>query len=115
MAGPIMNDYISATHKSFVLDDNDGKMIEKNLIEIEGTFLVKIRDNAFNGKDGENVFEHINKEEAEDDNDPNEINDVPDVFKIEDDLFNFDTPLCIAFEEFNYLFKINPDLFTYDV
>ncbi|GJX01194.1 hypothetical protein Tco_0185107 [Tanacetum coccineum] len=144
MAGPITHDYISATRKSFVSNDNDGKMIKKNFIEIEGTFLVKIRDNAFNGKDGENVFEHINsflkvvkplkirglshdqfrlsvfpislsEEDAKDDNDPNEIDDVPEIFKIEEDMFNFDTPLCIAFEEFNYLLKIDPDLFTYDV
>ncbi|GJT38255.1 hypothetical protein Tco_0938120 [Tanacetum coccineum] len=147
MAGPIMNDYIYATRKSFILNDHNGKMIEKNFIEIEGTFLVKIRDNAFNGKDGENVFEHINsflevveqlkirglshdrfrlsvfpislsgaankwfrnecvgtistwddlvekfiqkfynlfyhneEEEAEDDNDPNEIDDVPEILK----------------------------------
>ncbi|GKB85920.1 formin-like protein 1 [Tanacetum coccineum] len=60
MARPITNDYISATRKSFVSNDNDGKMIEKNFIEIEGTFFAKIHDNDFNGKDGENVFEHIN-------------------------------------------------------
>ncbi|GJX27647.1 hypothetical protein Tco_0235726 [Tanacetum coccineum] len=128
MAGPITNDCISATRKSLVSNDNDGKMIEKNFIEIEGSFLVKIRDNSFNGVDGENVFEHINsflefynlfdhdeEEEAEDDDDPNMIDDVPEIFKIEDDLFNFDTPLCIAFKEFNYLLKINPDLFAYDI
>ncbi|GJV07052.1 hypothetical protein Tco_1344708 [Tanacetum coccineum] len=156
MAGPITDDYISATHKSFVSNDNDGKMIEKNFIEIEGSFLVKIRNNAFNGIDGENVFKHINsflelveplkvrglshdrfrlsvfpislsgaaskclfdhdeEEEAEDDDDPNMIDDVPEIFKIEDDLFNFDIPLCIAFKEFNHLLKINPDLFTYDI
>ncbi|GJV89898.1 hypothetical protein Tco_1533836 [Tanacetum coccineum] len=160
MAGPITNDYISATCKSFVSNDNDGKMIEKNFIEIEESFLVKIRDNTFNRIDGENVFEHINsflevveplkvrglshdrfrlsvfpmslsgaaskcftnecigtistwddlvekfvqkfynlfdhneEEEAEDDDDPNMIDNVPEIFKIEDDLFNFDTPLC---------------------
>ncbi|GJW99450.1 hypothetical protein Tco_0183364 [Tanacetum coccineum] len=181
MAGPITNDYISATRKSFVSNDNDGKMIEKNFIEIEGSFLVKIRNNAFNGIDGENVFEHINsflkvveplkvrglihnrfrlsvfpislsgaaskwftnecidtistwddlvekfvqkfynlfdhneEEEAEDDDDPNMIDNVFEIFKIKDDLFNFDTPLCIAFEEFNYLLKIDPDLFTHDI
>ncbi|GJV92581.1 hypothetical protein Tco_1540394 [Tanacetum coccineum] len=156
-------------------------MIEKNFIEIEGTFLVKIHDNAFNGKDRENVFEHINsylevveplkvrglsnnrfrlsvfpislsgaasewfksecvstistwddlvenfvqkfyklydhneEDEDEDDSDPNQIDDTPEIFTIKDNLFNFDTPLCMAFEEFNYLLKINPDLFTYDV
>ncbi|GJW54205.1 hypothetical protein Tco_0098290 [Tanacetum coccineum] len=145
MAGPITNDCISATRKSLVSNDNDGKMIEKNFIKIEGSFFVKIHDNAFNGIDGENVFEHINsflevveplkvrgliekfiqkfynlfdhdeEEEAEDDDDPNMIDDFPEIFKIEDDLFNFDTPLCIAFKEFNYLFKVNLDLFTYAI
>ncbi|GJU48050.1 hypothetical protein Tco_1217605 [Tanacetum coccineum] len=143
-------------------------MIEKNFIEIEGSFLVKIRDNAFNRIDGENVFEHINsflevveplkvrglshdrfrlsvfpisllgaaskwftnecigtistwddlvekfiqkfynlfdhdeEEEAEDDDDPNMIDDVPEIFKIEDDLFNFDTPFFENFHELDY-------------
>ncbi|GJT49438.1 hypothetical protein Tco_0975595 [Tanacetum coccineum] len=62
-----------------------------------------------------NLFDHDEEEEAEDDDDPNMIDDVPEIFKIEDNLFNFDTPLCIAFKEFNYLLKINPDLFTYDI
>ncbi|GJT62735.1 ribonuclease H-like domain-containing protein [Tanacetum coccineum] len=134
MAGPITNDCISATRKSLVSNDNDGKMIEKNFIKIEGSFLVKIRDNTFNGIDGENVFEHINsflkvveplkfynlfdhdeEKEVEDDDDSNMIDDVPKIFEIEDNLFNFDTPLCIAFKEFNYLLKIDPDLFTYDI
>ncbi|GJT49419.1 hypothetical protein Tco_0975576 [Tanacetum coccineum] len=128
MAGPITNDCISATRKSLVSNDNDGKMIEKNFIEIKGSFLVKIRDNSFNGVDGENVFEHINsflefynlfdhdeEKEVEDNDDPNMIDDVPEIFEIEDNLFNFDTPLCIAFKEFNYLLKIDPDLFTYDI
>ncbi|GKB01635.1 hypothetical protein Tco_0829679 [Tanacetum coccineum] len=129
MAGPVTNDYISATRKSFVSNEKNGKMIEKNFIEIEGTFLVKIQDNAFNEADGKNMFEHINsflevvdplkvrglKEEAEDDDDPDEIDEVPEIFKIEDGLFSFDTPLCIAFEEFNNLLKIDPSLFTYDI
>ncbi|GJZ58333.1 hypothetical protein Tco_0613827 [Tanacetum coccineum] len=89
-------------------------MIEKNFIEIEGTFLQKIHYNAFEGINGENVFEHINSflevveplkirglierfvqkfynlfdhdedEEAEDDDNPDEIDNVPKIFKIED-------------------------------
>ncbi|GJS88820.1 hypothetical protein Tco_0771456 [Tanacetum coccineum] len=148
-------------HAHFVLNDNDGKMIEKNFIEIEGTVLVKIRDNAFNGIKGENVFEHINNfleivepltikgvsqnrfrlsvfpislsgatskwftnecigtistwddlvekfiqkfynlsdhhedEETSDENNPNITDNVPEIFKIEEDVFNFDTPLWV--------------------
>ncbi|GKA39454.1 hypothetical protein Tco_0732005 [Tanacetum coccineum] len=65
MEGPNTNNYISATRKSFISNDNDGNMIEKNFIEIEETFLLKICDNAFKGIDGENVFEHINSAASE--------------------------------------------------
>ncbi|GJU85292.1 hypothetical protein Tco_1292838 [Tanacetum coccineum] len=59
MAEP--NDYITATRKNFVSNDKEGRMIEKCIVEIQGTFLVKIGNNAFNGNDGENAYEHINK------------------------------------------------------
>ncbi|GKB84637.1 hypothetical protein Tco_0956909 [Tanacetum coccineum] len=153
-------------------------MVEKSFLEIQGIFLVKIRDNTFNGIIGENAFKHIdnflevvgplkikgliqdrfrlsifpislacaasewfkkdcicsvttrenlvekfvqkfyqlsdnNEEmEADDDNDPD---DIAEIFKIEDNLFDFKTPLCKAFNEFNYLFKIDTDLFTFDI
>nr|GEV18544.1 hypothetical protein [Tanacetum cinerariifolium] len=51
-------------------------------------------------------------EEIEEDNDPNHISDI---FKIEGNLFDFESPLCEAFNDFNYLFKINKDLFTFDI
>ncbi|GKF37375.1 hypothetical protein Tco_0114133, partial [Tanacetum coccineum] len=60
MARPITCDYISATEKSFISSDSNGKMIEKRFIEIEGEFLLRIRDNTFHGMDGEDVYKHIN-------------------------------------------------------
>ncbi|GKC50540.1 hypothetical protein Tco_1073285, partial [Tanacetum coccineum] len=60
MAGPIMKEYISAISKSFISNNNNGIMIEKNFIENEGTLLLKIHDNAFHGNHGEDVFKHIN-------------------------------------------------------
>ncbi|GJZ57627.1 hypothetical protein Tco_0613121 [Tanacetum coccineum] len=181
IVGPIMKEYISTTSKRFISNNNNGKMIEKNFIEIEGTFLLKVCDNAFHGNYGEDVFKHINsflkvveplkirglshdrfrlsvfptslssaakewftneciitistwddlvknfvlkfynlcehdeEEETNDDNDPDVIDNVLEIFKIDNELFNFDSPLCIAFEEFNHLLKIDPDLFTYDI
>ncbi|GJZ77223.1 hypothetical protein Tco_0641895 [Tanacetum coccineum] len=151
MARPITCDYISATEKSFISSDSNGKMIEKRFIEIEGEFLLRIRDNTFHGMDGEDVYKHINSaakewftnecngtistwdnlvenfilkfhdlcehnEETDDEvYDPHTFDDVPEVLKIDNDLFHFDSPLCIAFEEFNHLLKIDPDLFTYDI
>ncbi|GJR33046.1 hypothetical protein Tco_1109278 [Tanacetum coccineum] len=136
MAEP--NDYISATRRNFISNDNEGRMVEKSVVEIQGTFLVKVCDNTFNGIIGENAFKHIDKfleenlverfvlkfhhlsdnneeDETEEDNDPDEIDNVPEIFKIEGNLFDFETPLCKAFNEFNYLLKIDTDLFTFNV
>ncbi|GJZ77064.1 hypothetical protein Tco_0641736 [Tanacetum coccineum] len=178
MAGP--NDYITATRKNFISNDNEGRMVEKCIVEIQGTFLVKIRDDAFNGNVGENAFRHIDRfleivgpikingltqdrfrlsvfhvslvgaasewftkeclgsittwdnmvekfilkfhhlsdhdeEKETDDDNPNKTNNVPEIFKIEGNLFDFETPLCMAFYEFNHLLKIDADMFAYDV
>nr|GEY38336.1 hypothetical protein [Tanacetum cinerariifolium] len=50
--------------------------------------------------------------EAEEDDDPNNI---PDIFKIEGNLFDYETPFCKAFNDFNYLLKIDKDFFTFNI
>ncbi|GJX53516.1 hypothetical protein Tco_0281885 [Tanacetum coccineum] len=50
--------------------------------------------------------------EVDEDDDPD---DIVDIFKIEGNLFNFKTPLCKTFNEFNYLLKIDTDLFAFDI
>nr|GEV50099.1 uncharacterized mitochondrial protein AtMg00810-like [Tanacetum cinerariifolium] len=122
--------------KTPMLDHQD-----KHMTKAQGAFLVKIRDNTFNGIIGENMFEHINRFlevvgpikingvshdrfrlsifpislveiEAKEDDDPD---NNADIFKIEGNLFNYETPLCKPFNDFNYLLKINRDLFTFDI
>ncbi|GJW23912.1 hypothetical protein Tco_0037723 [Tanacetum coccineum] len=61
------------------------------------------------------LSDHDEEEETEEDGNPNETDNIPKIFKIEGNLFDFETPLCVAFYEFNYLLKIDADLFTYDV
>ncbi|GJS63071.1 hypothetical protein Tco_0677635 [Tanacetum coccineum] len=170
------NDYISVTRKNCISNDNEGRKIERNFVEIAGTFLVKIRENTFNGAIGENMFEHINKflkvvgpikingvsqdrfrlsifpislagaagewvkkigsittwedlvekfiqkfYQLSDNNEEIEAGEVEDpenitdIFKIEENLFDYETPLCKAFNDFNYLLKIDTDLFTFDI
>ncbi|GKD05993.1 hypothetical protein Tco_1180967 [Tanacetum coccineum] len=36
-------------------------------------------------------------------------------FKIETDVFDYETPLCLAFNEFNHLLKVDPDLLTKNI
>ncbi|GKA67051.1 hypothetical protein Tco_0766859, partial [Tanacetum coccineum] len=50
--------------------------------------------------------------EAEEDDDPD---DIADIFKIKGNLFDYETPLCKAFNDFNYLLKIDTDQFTFDI
>ncbi|GKD70389.1 hypothetical protein Tco_1324479 [Tanacetum coccineum] len=41
--------------------------------------------------------------------------ETAEIFKIETDIFDYETPLCLAFNEFNYLLKVDPDLLTKDI
>ncbi|GKD75950.1 hypothetical protein Tco_1334232 [Tanacetum coccineum] len=45
-----------------------------------------------------------------DDND-----EVATIFRIETNVFDFETPSCKAFNEFNYLLQIDPDVLTKDI
>ncbi|GKD38868.1 hypothetical protein Tco_1259075, partial [Tanacetum coccineum] len=42
-------------------------------------------------------------------------NEIAEIFRIETNLFNYETPLCIAFKEFNHLLQIDPNVLTDDV
>ncbi|GJS11949.1 hypothetical protein Tco_0368745 [Tanacetum coccineum] len=50
--------------------------------------------------------------EADEGDDPD---DIAKIFKIKGILFDNDTPLCKAFNDFNYLLKIDTNLFTFDI
>ncbi|GKF20227.1 hypothetical protein Tco_0068865 [Tanacetum coccineum] len=52
----------------------------------------------------------LTDEESSDDKD-----EVAEVFSIDTNLFNFETPMCEAFKEFNYVLQIDPDLLTKDI
>ncbi|GJZ34966.1 hypothetical protein Tco_0580783, partial [Tanacetum coccineum] len=58
------------------------------------------------------LFDNNEETEVDEDDDPY---DIAEIFKIEDNLFDFETPLCKAFNEFNDLLKIDTDLFTFDI
>ncbi|GJZ89686.1 hypothetical protein Tco_0661468 [Tanacetum coccineum] len=60
----------------------------------------KVIDNGFS-----NLEEANNNKEQE----------IGEIFRIETNLFDYETPLCAEFNEFNYLLKVDPELFTYDI
>ncbi|GJT22739.1 hypothetical protein Tco_0892676 [Tanacetum coccineum] len=53
------------------------------------------------------LSDHDEEEEIEEDDNPNKMDNVLDIFKIEGNLFDFETPLYEAFYEFNYLLRID--------
>ncbi|GKE15496.1 hypothetical protein Tco_1423073 [Tanacetum coccineum] len=142
MAESNVNDYNFVTRKNFLSDNNEGRMVEKSFLKIQGTFFVKIRDNTFNETIGEDAVEHIENflevvkplkikglshdrfrlsvfpislagaTKADEDDNPD---DIAEIFKIKGNLFDFETPLCKTFDKFNYLLKIDTDLFTFDI
>ncbi|GJX84451.1 hypothetical protein Tco_0335225 [Tanacetum coccineum] len=52
----------------------------------------------------------LTDEESSDNDD-----EIAKVFKIDTNIFDYETPLCSTFNEFNYLFKVDPDLLTKDI
>ncbi|GKC78584.1 hypothetical protein Tco_1129358 [Tanacetum coccineum] len=61
------------------------------------------------------LSDHNDDEDVEEEEDPNETDNAPEIFMIEGNLFDFETPLCETFNEFNCFLKIDIDLFTYDI
>ncbi|GJW59626.1 hypothetical protein Tco_0108961 [Tanacetum coccineum] len=53
--------------------------------------------------------------ELTDDKSSDDMNEVAEVFRIDTNLLDFETPMCKAFNEFNYLLQIDPDLLTKDI
>ncbi|GJX44812.1 hypothetical protein Tco_0261488 [Tanacetum coccineum] len=41
--------------------------------------------------------------------------ETAEIFKIDTYVFYYETPLCLAFNKFNYLLKVDPDLLTNDI
>ncbi|GJT71185.1 hypothetical protein Tco_1030471 [Tanacetum coccineum] len=60
MAEPVLEEYITVAQKNYISGNDEGKISEKSFLELKGTFLIKIRDNAFSSiTSWENLTEKI--------------------------------------------------------
>nr|GEU75201.1 hypothetical protein [Tanacetum cinerariifolium] len=92
----------------------------KSAYELKGKFLDDLCDNSFNGANGEDASD--NQEgvidegffELENANNDDE-QEIGEIYRIETNLFDYETPLCKKFNELNYLLKVDPELFIYDI
>ncbi|GJV38006.1 hypothetical protein Tco_1410483 [Tanacetum coccineum] len=64
-----------------------------------------------------NDYERVADEEISDVNEANndDEQETTKILRIETNLFDYETPLCTEFKEFNFLFKVDPELFTHDI
>ncbi|GJX24648.1 hypothetical protein Tco_0230944 [Tanacetum coccineum] len=60
---------------------------------------------------GDDEVERTDEESSDSDGE----DEVAKIFRIETNVFDFKTPLCRAFKEFNYLLQINPNALTKDI
>nr|GEU68923.1 hypothetical protein [Tanacetum cinerariifolium] len=90
-----MEEYITITQK-----DYDSGINKKGRIELKGLVLLELPDNEFSNPRDDSLIEE---------------NKIAQIFRINTDIFHFETPLCEAFKEFNYLSQINVDVHIKDV
>ncbi|GJS81225.1 hypothetical protein Tco_0747766 [Tanacetum coccineum] len=65
---------------------------------------------------GSDEIEPTNDETSDlEETDHNDEQEIGEIFRIETNLFDFETPLFEKFQEFNYLLKIDPDVLTNDI
>ncbi|GJV49550.1 hypothetical protein Tco_1439762 [Tanacetum coccineum] len=83
----------------------------KNAYELKGKFLDDLHNNAFSGTNGKDAKIGGDEIEVSDDESSDleeywsDKEETTKIFKIKTDVFNYETPLCLAFNEFNYLLK----------
>nr|GEY35963.1 hypothetical protein [Tanacetum cinerariifolium] len=103
-----------------------------NAYNLRGKFLDDLHNNAFSGTNGKDAVKHIEYylkninpiRLPNVDHDRLRIvvfpislagDETTEIFKIETVVFDYDTPLCLAFNEFNCLLKVDPELLTNDI
>ncbi|GJY35483.1 hypothetical protein Tco_0420861 [Tanacetum coccineum] len=68
------------------------------------------------GRWGSDEIEPTNEETSDlEETNHNDEQEISEIFRIEINLFDYETPLCEEFKEFNYLLKIDLDLLTKDI
>nr|GEW19338.1 hypothetical protein [Tanacetum cinerariifolium] len=105
----------------------------KNAYELKEKFLDDLHKNAFSGTNGKDAVEHIkyflrivdpidlpnvNQDKLRVVVFPISLSDedkTDEIFNIETDIFDYESPLCMALNEFNYLLKVDSELLTYDI
>ncbi|GJX78880.1 hypothetical protein Tco_0327029 [Tanacetum coccineum] len=128
MMKPTMEKYVIKARGDYYSGITKTMINGKDAYELKGKFLDDLRNNAFSETNREDAVEHIENflkiidplelpkafydlEETYED----EEHEIAEIFRIEANIFDLETSLCTTFNEFNYLLKIDTNLFTHDI
>ncbi|GJS54142.1 hypothetical protein Tco_0627504 [Tanacetum coccineum] len=67
------------------------------------------------GYDPSDVIRGDDEVELTDEESSDDEDDIAKLFRIDTNIFDYETPLCSTFKEFNYLLEVDPDLLTKDI
>ncbi|GJZ46526.1 hypothetical protein Tco_0594122 [Tanacetum coccineum] len=97
--------------KQIIIQDCNGTNREDAVEHIE--YFLKIVDpiNLPNNNGQEGVAD----KEFSDAEKGNDEQEMAEFFRIETNLFDYEAPLYTEFKEFNFLLKVDPELFTHDI
>nr|GEW65596.1 hypothetical protein [Tanacetum cinerariifolium] len=129
-----MKGFVTNDQANYYLEITSIAVNEKNSYELKGKVLDDLHNNAFVDKLGVVIFPNLigplwdywklESDEAEPTNEKtfnleetkqDDEQEISENFKIETNLFDYETPLCEKSKEFNHLLKIDPDVLTNDI
>ncbi|GJV87878.1 hypothetical protein Tco_1531816 [Tanacetum coccineum] len=119
---PTTKEFTANDQANYYLGITSIKVNGKNAYELKGKLFDDLHNNAFSGTNGKDAKTGSDETEPINEKFPNlmkeywnDEDETAKIFKIETDIFDYKSPLCMAFNEFNYLLKVDPQLFTYDI
>ncbi|GJV45862.1 hypothetical protein Tco_1430398 [Tanacetum coccineum] len=76
---------------------------------------LRVDDDSENEADDMGFDPGDNEVELTDEEFSDNEDEIAKVFRIDTNIFDYETPICSTFNEFNYLLKVDPDLLTKDI
>ncbi|GJY18057.1 hypothetical protein Tco_0389548 [Tanacetum coccineum] len=100
-----------------IVDLNDLPNVNQHKLRVD-VFPISLAGDAwrwFDGIKGSDEIEPTNEETSNlEETNHDDKQEIGEIFKIQTNLFDYETSLCEKFKEFNYLLKIDPNVLTKD-
>ncbi|GJV87879.1 hypothetical protein Tco_1531817 [Tanacetum coccineum] len=118
---PTTKEFTANDQANYYLGITSIKVNGKNAYELKGKLFDDLHNNAFSGTNGKDAKTGSDETEPINEKFPNlmkeywnDEDETAKIFKIETNIFDYKSPLCMAFNEFNYLLEVDPQTWDED-